>query len=100
MSSSACKTCPPGKYCAGFKATDITGNCAGGFFCSSNAELAKNIDDAFGVGVSNPTGGRCSPGYYCPEGANSKIACPEGKYCQTAGLSSPTGDCQAGFYCI
>lgn len=71
QSSSACKTCPPGKYCAGFKATAVTGNCGGGYYCSSNAELAKNIDDAYGIGVTNPTGGRCAVGNYCPEGSNA-----------------------------
>ena len=27
------------------------------------------------------------------------LACPLGKYCETAGLSSPTGDCSPGYYC-
>ena len=81
MSSSSCKTCPPGKYCAGYKATAVTGNCAPGYYCSSSAQFAKNIDDLLGIGSSNPTGGRCRVGYYCPEGSNAEVICPEGKYC-------------------
>jgi hypothetical protein len=26
-------------------------------------------------------------------------ACPGGKYCETTGLSAPTGLCNAGFFC-
>ena len=25
--------------------------------------------------------------------------CPPGKYCDTAGIASPSGDCSAGYYC-
>ena len=25
--------------------------------------------------------------------------CPGGRYCETPGLTQPTGDCQPGFYC-
>lgn len=33
-------------------------------------------------------------------GSSAQQACPGGMYCQTAGLSAPTGNCSAGYYCI
>ena len=26
--------------------------------------------------------------------------CTIGKYCETSGLTAPTGDCAAGYYCV
>ena len=37
---------------------------------------------------------------YCPEGTPVEIPCDGGKYCGTIGLSEPSGDCSAGYYCI
>lgn len=98
LSQSECKVCPEGYFCDGTLQNDT--------FCSH--------------GVQNPE--ICIPGYYCPDGTNhsTEYPCPNGtfnagtglkaesectpctagKFCETPGLSAPTGDCQAGYYCI
>lgn len=44
---------------------------------------------------------KCPPGTYQPNtGASDCEDCPEGSYCAEAGLSTPTGTCSPGFYCI
>ncbi|WAR13008.1 hypothetical protein MAR_027188 [Mya arenaria] len=43
--------------------------------------------------------GPCDRGFYCPEGSASNIQCHLGTYCQTATLSTPTGNCSVGYYC-
>ena len=92
-----CKDCPAGYYCDGTLQNDT--------FCSH--------------GVQNPE--LCLPGYYCPINTKfwSEFPCPigklglengleaeadctpctPGKYCASTGLSVPTDDCQAGYYC-
>ena len=62
----------------------------------------------------------CEGGHYCPQGstkpipcsvgtynpkngstkANECVACPPTKYCETQGLTEPTGDCEDGFICV
>ena len=39
------------------------------------------------------------PGTYCPGGSREPVLCDEGEYCGTPGLESPTGQCNAGYYC-
>ena len=45
-----------------------------------------------------------SPGTYNPVEGSSEaracIDCPAGEYCETAALETPTGDCNAGYYCL
>jgi hypothetical protein len=36
---------------------------------------------------------------FCPSDSSDPIKCDPGKYCQTEGLSAPTGDCLAGYFC-
>lgn len=31
-------------------------------------------------------------GYYCPQGSSKPVSCDGGKYCETPGLESPTGE--------
>ena len=54
-----------------------------------------------GTGVS--TSYPCPPGSYFPSTQNSErsncTACPSGQYCESAGLSAPTGECHARYYC-
>lgn len=44
-------------------------------------------------------GGPCSVGHYCPTGTPIEIPCTPGKLCNTAGLPTPTKDCDEGYYC-
>lgn len=64
-SPTACRKCAPGKYCPGYMAEKEEGLCAPGYYCTGGAKYAKNHD---GVEMSgtNPTGGRCPAGSYCP----------------------------------
>ena len=69
---------------------------------------------------NDPTGGLCTVGKYCPANSSKQfncgsgtymphematasgdcVACPPGKYCDSAGLSDLTSkDCTAGYYC-
>lgn len=51
----------------------IIGNCQAGFICFGRAEF-KNP-------TKGVTWGRvCSAGFYCPEGTQVEIPCPEGTY--------------------
>jgi len=34
----------------------------------------------------------CPMGYYCPQGSSKPVSCDGGKYCETPGLESPTGE--------
>ena len=63
----------------------------------------------------------CPEGYYCPNGTGRNlkkcppgtysntnrlkreldcIPCDAGKYCNDSGLTVPTGDCDAGYFCV
>ncbi|CAH1274241.1 Hypp5282 [Branchiostoma lanceolatum] len=88
--------------------TDQTMPCNPGYICFPNST------------VSNPTDGMmgyiCPAGYYCPAGALEEIPCPIGSYssitgasecmlcppgyyCSATGQQSPTGPCNAGYFC-
>ena len=69
-----------------------TGPCDGGWYCTLASEHARPAD---------PTqGGRCQPGYYCPNGSSAMVPCVPGSYCDAWELIEPTGLCQSGFYCL
>lgn len=108
--SSSLTTCPAGKYWDRTGLAEPTGNCEAGYYCTG------------GTTQQNPTtsgGNVCPAGKYCPEGTSTPIscpvgtyrdyqggsvladwyACPDGRYCQTTGLTSYTNNCAAGYYC-
>ncbi|KAF6036715.1 hypothetical protein EB796_004987 [Bugula neritina] len=89
-SMSECVACTGGSYCEGYANPLPTGLCMAGWYCTSAAERSNDTNN----------GGECQPGYYCPEGSMSPIACPGGEYCQFAGLEVPTGLCSPGYYCV
>jgi hypothetical protein len=90
--------------------------CPEGYFCDS----AVQNDTFCAHGVSNPTpcpaasycpnGTRFGTEFLCPNGTFSDIThlkstsecsqCPGGQYCGQEGLTTPSGDCSAGYYCI
>ena len=66
----------------------IRRNCSAGFYCpASTGEMVA-----------------CERGTFNPlEGSHSVVdcvPCTAGSYCDTNGLSAPTGPCEGGFYCV
>ena len=113
LDASECFQCPGGRYCGEEGLSDPMGSgpCSAGFFCSSGAFIPNPTDDS--------TGNVCPTGNYCPEGTQTPSPCPAGtfmpntgaevlsdcfactagQYCDNTGLSSPTGPCEAGYFC-
>ncbi|KAM8927608.1 uncharacterized protein RCH25_007839 [Pelodytes ibericus] len=114
LSSAACKTCPAGRYCRGEANWEPDGLCSAGYYCEG--EAADSVPQKTARFLLN---GPCPLGHYCPEGTQSPKPCPAGTlknatggvslescepcfaghFCASAGLSSPSGVCVAGFYC-
>ncbi|MED6232417.1 hypothetical protein ATANTOWER_029578, partial [Ataeniobius toweri] len=109
---SQCTLCDPGMYCKGSGRTFPSGLCAEGYVC---------VEGAFEHSPSDSlTGFPCPPGYYCPRGTFVPKPCPKGTYseqrgladssqcqscgpgfyCSEPGLSSVSGPCLAGYYCL
>ena len=114
-SSSECTPCLAGKFCVGAGLTEPSGDCMAGYFCSNGSTVPAPQNSAQG-------GGKCAAGFYCPAGSISStevpcpngtygpidgaasisdcLSCPARMYCEAEGLSSPTGLCSSGFYCV
>ena len=111
---SECLLCTAGFYCASVNLTAVSGPCSSGFYCKNGSDTATPSGGHKGYA------GICPLGHYCPSGnASAPIACPlgtfyntthgksvsdcypclKGYYCDKRGLSWPTGQCQAGYYC-
>ena len=86
IDSTACLTCPAGRYCNGTGLDAPSGECMQGSFCSA--------------GSTSPDGVLCEPGNYCPAGAIFEVPCTPGHYCAGFGNFEPTGLCRAGYFCI
>ena len=72
-------------------------SCTSGDLCPINAETNQ---DACKPGYYSNSGvcSICSPGFYCPDGSTIE-ACPQGRYCDEFGLTTPTGLCPPGMIC-
>ncbi|OAF70389.1 hypothetical protein A3Q56_01861 [Intoshia linei] len=119
-----CKSCNGGKYCQIRGQSAITGDCKAGFYCTSKAESAdptKNLINAVNGKKIVNYGDICTAGHYCPTATSTPIECPTGtynpstgglslseackscdpgKYCSGTKLTTVTGDCKKGYYCI
>eukprot|EP00347_Sterkiella_histriomuscorum_P005935 403354701 len=111
---SECTLCDSTMYCEGYGLTEVSGLCADGYICGSGSSSQNPYEIVAQAGKN--TNGICPAGYYCKSGdlkptvcptgtynddyggVDCKL-CPPGKYCQTTGLISPTGDCQLGYFC-
>ena len=113
QSERGCKECSPGYYCYSPGLEEPSGPCSSGHYCVGGAIHP----DPFNV---TQGGGVCPSGSYCPEGSATPQVCPigtfqpnkgaqnysecircsPGMFCDSQGLVSPSGDCQAGYYCI
>lgn len=110
ISELGCLPCPAGKYCSERARSTPNGNCHGGYLCLSGAKFPTPNDG---------TNGPCPIGKYCVNGTVNATLCPPGtmrkhpgaaseddctpcdpgKFCESPGLITPTGDCLQGFYC-
>lgn len=88
-----CIPCTPGKYCYGVGLSAVTDDCKEGYYCTESAQVAAPPDN-------HATGSYCPRGTYCAAGSSSATNCDPGKYCITQGISTTSGDCFSGFYCI
>ncbi len=108
---SKCLDCPGGKYCANPGQAAPNGSCLAGFYCSGRALKPNPVNESYGD--------ICPYGSYCPRATASPFKCPPGtfnnltsatnptfclpctpgKFCEGYGLKSPSGDCDAGWYC-
>ena len=108
-----CTQCPGGSYCDTPGLTTQVGSCSAGYFCTSGSD-SQTPTGAVGTAGVCPSGHYCGVGTVnptpCPAGTYSNTTgltsqgdctpCDVGKYCGTTGLEAPTGDCDAGFYCL
>ncbi|XP_064629299.1 uncharacterized protein LOC135488586 [Lineus longissimus] len=103
--SKQCRACRGGHYCPIENMMTPGPLCLEGFFCSGGAD--------------NPKQNPCPKGSYCVNGTMHPTPCPvgtfsnqthltshnqcrncsAGSYCGYEGLTSPSGECWAGYYC-
>lgn len=89
IAQSSCLTCPAGYYCPSTAMTAPT-DCPVGYFCPAGSSSYSGNpcpQGTYGIYTNYQVSSDCQP-------------CTSGKYCATTGLSSPTGDCSAGHYCL
>ncbi|PIK41162.1 hypothetical protein BSL78_21986 [Apostichopus japonicus] len=100
-----CSDCTPGYYCDNYAQTQPTAECHEGYYCPDGSDRSNQLD--------------CPAGYYCLNGTFDPTPCPRGTYsndtnkaaasecypcsggfyCETEGLTIPTGECAEGYYC-
>jgi hypothetical protein len=100
-SADACTPAPPGSFVMGSGNTDISGDCAHGFYCSGAATSPMpycNVTHVEG-GCAAGGGGSCTQGEHCPNATVAPMPCPGGSYCAT-GDGSISGPCSAGHFCV
>ena len=112
-----CALCTPGKYCATFGLTAVSGNVQAGYYCPGSCidqfgRSANTSDCSFDFRI-------CPSVHYCPTSSAQPTPCPIGTYrsltgataisdcldctpgsfCNATGLSQPSGLCKPGHYC-
>lgn len=71
--------------------TDFTSNpCPAGYYCPNGTQFDSQYPCP--IGYYNPVTGKTS--------IDDCLPCPSGEYCASSGLSSTSGLCDAGFYCV
>ena len=103
--------CDAGKYCPNQGMESSSGNCSAGYYCTGASKVSDPTD--------NITGNACPAGSYCPFGSETFTLCPPstfsnatkntklgdclnctaGFFCAFNGMSIPSGECKAGYYC-
>ncbi|KAL8173679.1 UNVERIFIED_CONTAM: hypothetical protein K2H54_015666 [Gekko kuhli] len=77
-----CISCDGGKFCLNHNASDVTGLCWEGYFCSQGAERPNPENQ------HNGHAGPCPTGHYCPRGTAVPQPCPVGTFGPRNKLSS------------
>ncbi|XP_053729819.1 SCO-spondin isoform X1 [Synchiropus splendidus] len=109
-----CRQCEAGWFCNGAGLSAPQGLCEAGHYCTAGASTPTPVDVASGgvcpAGYVCPRGTKFPHQHPCPPGTWSGTAgahnltycqkCPPGRYCSGAGLTGPSGVCDAGFFCI
>lgn len=88
-----CSSCPAGKFCTNGR---IRGPCHAGYVCYGGSWTASPKTIPVSIGEL------CPIGYYCPEGTEEPVPCPEGTVGTSSGGRNSTicGPCPKGFYCL
>lgn len=106
---SQCTLCTPGYYCDNPNMLEPAGQCNPGYYCTL-AAIAPN---------PSVNGSQCPQGTYCVQGSSYTVncpkgtygsapqlsalsdctACPPGQYCDSPGLTAPSGNCNPGYFC-
>lgn len=89
--NSSCLACDPGNYCNATGASNMTGKCSEGFYCTLRASSSAPQD-----GI---TGNICPAGSYCPAGSSQHLYCPNGTFTNHSGAAR-CYDCPEGHYCV
>ena len=112
--SSQCTQCTGGYYCGNPNSTTVSGECSAGYFCTEGSDTTTPDTNFKGTAGPCPAGSYCplrtTTPQPCPAGRysnNTKLAassdcdlCAYGRYCGESGLTTPSGDCWGGFYCL
>lgn len=75
----------PGFFCASTGKAVPSGQCSGGYYCTSGAHSPTPED-------GGASGGSCPEGHYCPQGSSAPLPCPTGYY-NNKNRSSRLSDC-------
>ena len=70
-----CTPCDPGKFCASWNMTTVSGDCDPGYYCVSGSHTATpqltNLTHCPATFSHLSIGGKCPSGNYCPVGSKS-----------------------------
>lgn len=82
-----CKSCPAGYVCLAKATTFNDSVCPSGSYCPVNTSIPTLCIE----GTFNELTGQKEP--------SNCVLCTAGTYCEGSGLSKPTADCYAGWFC-
>lgn len=82
-----CKSCPAGYVCLAKATTFNDSVCPSGSYCPVNTSVPTLCNE----GTFNALTGQKEP--------SNCVLCTAGTYCEGSGLSKPTADCYAGWFC-
>lgn len=98
-----CYTCPAGSYCDPNEARQ-------NLSCVGNDSCGVIFPSDCPAGYFCPNGTKWANQFPCPVGTFSNVTklmeeaqcaqCTKGHYCHKSGITSPTDECHAGYYCV